>query len=124
MPRTPGHRDAFYGADYVALVQRLSELATLELGLTIPAGHRFLDGMAVDGERRARRLAGAPRWTLGSRIDAGPPAEFGQVSPIAEVLTHAALTIVGGNELAPQVADMLDDVAVAIDIRDDGQLVE
>ena len=113
-------RHSFYDTNHLALVQHFSELGTLELARTIPAEAPFWTqwasisaddvewGLELRGEEATPDLAADPQAHL-----------RGRWSAVAKLTAHAASAFARRDESAPLLADMLDNLTAAIQIRDD-----
>lgn len=113
-------RHSFYDTDHVALVQHFSERATLELARTIPAQAPFWTqwaSISADELEWGLELVGQE---VAPDLAADPDAHLrGRWSAAAQVTAYAASAFAGHDEIAAPLANMLDSLTAAVQIRDD-----
>ena len=111
---------SFADEEQVALVQFLAERAVTELARTLPSDSWFWerrDAISLDGLEQSLEA----RDRLRGLVTADEPDAHlrGRWSAPARVLATAATTLAGRDEVAGPSAEMLDQLAVAFQIRDD-----
>lgn len=115
-----GDRDSFYDKEHLSLVQTFSELATLELARTIPAEAPFwAQWAAISKDELERRLELREREAAPDLADDAAAYLLGRWSATAKLIAHAASAFANREQIGPPLADILDKLTTAIQIRDD-----